>query len=359
MYTRTGVQGSGFGAPAASRPTRDPPALRGELGPPQAPKQDLEAAPERPSRESTETAGPRFTGAYTLIAPNEKRRNEIQQRAAKELEELERWKKQQREKSINLPPMTLDFGASGACGSVINCMGCFCPAFDSLTREVLSCEAFTSSLCQQQLGASRAGRAVPTGGSQSEAEVRQRQQLQLIQSKYQKKLKKEECVRIKKEAEEAEVQKMRAAQREKSNKLEEKKRLQENLRRETFREYQQYKTAEFLRRFEADLPHRGACPVAGDDPQPSAWARRQAYMDTLKEEENQKLQKMKEGQHQKGELLEFKRQQQEEERTKSHQAEHRRVNNAFLDRLQGKSQPGGLQHFGGYWNMNSGNSWDT
>ncbi|TKC48655.1 hypothetical protein EI555_017069 [Monodon monoceros] len=30
------------------------------------------------------------------------------------------------------------------------------------------------------------------------------------------------------------------------------------------------------------------------------------------------------------------------------------VNNAFLDRLQGESQPGGLQHFGGYWNMNSG-----
>ena len=60
MYTRTGVQGSVFGAPAASRPTRDPPALRGELGPPQAPKQDLEAAPERPSRESTEAAGPRL-----------------------------------------------------------------------------------------------------------------------------------------------------------------------------------------------------------------------------------------------------------------------------------------------------------
>uniref|UniRef100_A0A8C2QUK6 Epithelial stromal interaction 1 n=1 Tax=Capra hircus TaxID=9925 RepID=A0A8C2QUK6_CAPHI len=244
------------------------------------------------------------TGAYTLIAPNEKRRNEIQQMAAKELEELERWKEQQRVKSITLPPMTL-------------------------------------------------------GGSQSEAEVRRRQQLQLIQSKYQKKLKREECVRIKKEAEEAEVRKMRAAQREKSNKLEEKKRLQENLRRETFREHQQYKTAEFLRRFEADLPHRGTCPVAGCDPQSSAWARRQAYMDTLKEEQNQKLQKMKEEQHQKGELLEFKRQQQEEERTKSHQAEHRRVNNAFLDRLQGKSQPGGLQNFGGYWNMNSGNSWDT
>ena len=56
-----------------------------------------------------------------------------------------------------------DFGASGAQGSVINCRDCLCPAFDSLTREVLSCEAFTSSLCQQQLGASRAGHAVPTG----------------------------------------------------------------------------------------------------------------------------------------------------------------------------------------------------
>ncbi|XP_055282014.1 epithelial-stromal interaction protein 1 [Moschus berezovskii] len=304
MYTRTRVQGSGFGVPVASHPTQDLPAWRGALGPPQAPRRGLEAAPESTSRESRKHAGPRFTGAYTLVAPNEKRRNEIQQMAAKELEELERWKKQQRVKPISLPPMTL-------------------------------------------------------GGSQSEAEVRQRQQLQLIQSKYQKKLKREECVRIKKEAEEAEIQKMRAAQREKSSKLEEKQRLQENLRRETFREHQQYKTAEFLRRFEADFPHRGTCPVAGYDPQSSAWARRRAYMDTLKEEENQKLQKIKEEQHQKGELLEFKRQQQEEERTKSHQAEHRRVNNAFLDRLQGKSQPGGLQHFGGYWNMNSGNSWDT
>ncbi|XP_025118816.3 epithelial-stromal interaction protein 1 isoform X3 [Bubalus bubalis] len=240
MYTRTGVQGSGFGAPAASRPTRDPPALRGELGPPQAPKQDLEAAPERPSRESTEPVGPRFTGAYTLVAPNEKRRNEIQQMAAKELEELERWKKQQREKSINLPPMTL-------------------------------------------------------GGSQSEAEVRQRQQLQLIQSKYQKKLKREECVRIKKEAEEAEVQKMRAAQREKSNKLEEKKRLQENLRRETFREHQQYKTAEFLRRSEADLPHRGACPVAGDDPQPSAWEQTRIEEEDVKRHEKTAVCKQERG----------------------------------------------------------------
>lgn len=66
---------------------------------------------------------------------------------------------------------------------------------------------------------------------------------------------------------------------------------------------------------------------------------------------------MKEEQHQKSELLEFKRQQQEEKRTNTRQAEQRRVNNAFLDRLQ-SSQPGGLENFGGDWNMNSGNSWD-
>nr|XP_060143826.1 epithelial-stromal interaction protein 1 isoform X1 [Globicephala melas] len=274
MYTRSRVQGSGFGAPAASRPARDPNAWRGELGPPQGPRQGLEDAPESPSRESPEHAGRRFTGAYTLIVPNEKRRNEMQRMAAKELEDLKRWKEQQRTKPINLAPMQL-------------------------------------------------------GGNQSEVEVRQRQQLQLIQSKYQKKLKREEYIRIKREAEEAEIQKMKAVQRQKSSKLEEKERLQENLRREAFREHQQCKTAEFLRRFDTQSPHRGTRPVAVCDPQSSAWS----------------------------ELLEFKREQEEEERAKIQQAEHRRVNNAFLDRLQGESQPGGLQHFGGYWNMNSGNSW--
>ncbi|XP_028353098.1 epithelial-stromal interaction protein 1 isoform X3 [Physeter macrocephalus] len=274
MYTRSGVQGSGFGAPAASRPARDPPAWGRELGPPQGPRRGLQEAPESPSRESREHAGQRFMGAYTLIVPSEKRRNEMQRMAAKELEDLERWKEQQRTKPINLAPKQL-------------------------------------------------------GGNHSEVEVRQRQQLQLIQSKYQKKLKREEYIRIKREAEEAEIQKMKAIQREKSDKLEEKKRLQENLRREAFREHQQCKTAEFLRRLDTQSPHRGTCPVAVCDPQSSAWS----------------------------ELLELKHEQQEEERAKIHQAEHRRVNNAFLDRLQGESQPGGLQHFGGYWNMNSGNSW--
>uniref|UniRef100_A0A8C6FKN7 Uncharacterized protein n=1 Tax=Moschus moschiferus TaxID=68415 RepID=A0A8C6FKN7_MOSMO len=62
MYTRTRVQGSGFGVPVASHPTQDLPAWRGALGPPQAPRRGLEAAPESTSRESRKHAGPRFTG---------------------------------------------------------------------------------------------------------------------------------------------------------------------------------------------------------------------------------------------------------------------------------------------------------
>ncbi|XP_016013658.2 epithelial-stromal interaction protein 1 isoform X1 [Rousettus aegyptiacus] len=243
------------------------------------------------------------TGAYTLITPNETRRNQLQRIAEKELEDLEKWKELHRAKPVTLAPRRL-------------------------------------------------------GGSQSEAEVRQKQQLQQMQSKYQQKLKREEAVRIKKEAEEAEIQKMKAVQREKSNKLEEKKRLEENLRRETFRHHQQHKTAEFLSRLETDSPHRRTHQIAPRDPQPSTWARSQAYRDSLREEENRKLQKMKEEQHQKSELLERKRQQQEEERTDIRQAERRRVNNAFLDRLQGKSDPGGPEHFGGNWNLNSGRGWD-
>ncbi|XP_008852900.1 epithelial-stromal interaction protein 1 [Nannospalax galili] len=244
----------------------------------------------------------RSTGTYTLIAPNENRRQQIQRIAEQELANLEEWKKQNRAKPVHLVPRQL-------------------------------------------------------GGSQSESEVRQKQQLQLMRSKYQQK--RAESIQIRKEAEEAELQRMKAIQREKSNKLEKKKRLQENLRREAFREHHQYKTAEFLNKLDRNLqrdPQSSTwkLPVLSKDP---SWASSQAHGDSLKKEENPKLQKMKDEQHQKNKLLETKQQQQEEERAKIQQAEHRRVNNAFLDRLQGKSQPGGFEQSGGCWNMNSANSW--
>ncbi|XP_047409424.1 epithelial-stromal interaction protein 1 isoform X2 [Sciurus carolinensis] len=363
MYTRSKVVGSKLGASSASQ---DASGWRGELGPLQSQRQGVEATPKSPSRESLGPAGQGSTGAYTMIAPNESRRHQIQRIAAQELSNLEKWKEQNRAKQVYVVPTLL-------------------------------------------------------GGSQSESEVRQKQQLQLMQNKYQQKLKRQESVRIRKEAEEAELQKMKAIQREKSNKLEEKKQLQEKLRREAFREHHQYTTAAFLSRLDTELPNKSACQTAPCDLQSWTPAGNRAYKDSLREKENQRLQKMKmkDEQQQKravsvlpamqqksgrrqspppgyskyrspagqprghpgipsgssfrstansapvdptrmlsqNKLREPKRQQQEEERTKILQAEHRRVNNAFLDRLQGKSQPGGLEQSGGYWNTNCGNSW--
>uniref|UniRef100_A0A8C6RP09 Epithelial stromal interaction 1 n=1 Tax=Nannospalax galili TaxID=1026970 RepID=A0A8C6RP09_NANGA len=267
--------------------TRDPQSK--ELGRLQTWRQGLEVeAPKDPTPENPGSAAQRSTGTYTLIAPNENRRQQIQRIAEQELANLEEWKKQNRAKPVHLVPRQL-------------------------------------------------------GGSQSESEVRQKQQLQLMRSKYQQK--RAESIQIRKEAEEAELQRMKAIQREKSNKLEKKKRLQENLRREAKMN---------IKLIFSPVIFEQKLPVLSKDP---SWASSQAHGDSLKKEENPKLQKMKDEQHQKNKLLETKQQQQEEERAKIQQAEHRRVNNAFLDRLQGKSQPGGFEQSGGCWNMNSANSW--
>ncbi|XP_057642369.1 epithelial-stromal interaction protein 1 isoform X1 [Chionomys nivalis] len=277
---------------------------RKELGLQESRRQSLEvAAPKNPMVERQGRTDQRSTGMYTLIAPNESRRQKMQRVAEQELADLEKWKQQNRAKPVYSVPQRL-------------------------------------------------------GGSQSESEVRQKQQLQQMRSKYQQKLKRDESIRRRKEAEEAELQQMKAIQREKSNKLEEKRQLQESLRRDTWREHHQHKTAEFLSRLETDLRNRSACRMASQAAPSSTWASRHTNKDSLWKEENQKLPKMRDGQHQQNKLLETKGQHQEEERTQIHQAEHWRVNNAFLDRLQGKSQPGGLEQSGGCWNMNSTNSWD-
>ncbi|XP_048351170.1 epithelial-stromal interaction protein 1 [Sphaerodactylus townsendi] len=97
---------------------------------------------------------------YTVIPPNLSRRNQLQRIANKELEELEKWKEQHRPGVICLTPQML-------------------------------------------------------GGAASEADVRRKQQLEHSQSKYQQKLKREQYERVKREAEEAELLKKKAVQREK------------------------------------------------------------------------------------------------------------------------------------------------
>ncbi|NWI37504.1 ESIP1 protein, partial [Picathartes gymnocephalus] len=139
-------------------------------------------------------------GPYVLVTPNETRRKQLQQSnipsnfhifisfyscsvAKKELDDLERWKKEHRPGPIMLVPQRL-------------------------------------------------------GGNESEAQVRQNQQMILMQSKYQKKNKREEYVKAKKAAEEAEILKKKAIQREKAERLEVKKRQEEMQRREMLLEDQ-------------------------------------------------------------------------------------------------------------------------
>ncbi|XP_009670741.2 epithelial-stromal interaction protein 1 [Struthio camelus] len=220
---------------------------------------------------------------YVLITPNETRRNQLQQMAQKELDDLERWKEEHRSGPIKLTPQRL-------------------------------------------------------GGKESEAQARQKQQMMLMQSKYQQKYKREEYIRTKKAAEEAEILKKKAIQREKAERLEAKKKQEEMQRREMYFKDQYYKTTELLNRLDLGLPKSHSCQIANRGPESTAWTRSHTYKQALQEDENRRLEEMKQEQRRKAELMEFKQKQEEEARTRAHQNEQRRVNNAFLDRLQNKMQ---------------------
>ncbi|KFV48275.1 Epithelial-stromal interaction protein 1, partial [Tyto alba] len=183
-------------------------------------------------------------GPYVLITPNETRRNQLQQIAKKELDDLEQWKEDHRPGPIKLVPQRL-------------------------------------------------------GGKESEAQARQKQQMMLMQSKYQQKCKREECVKAKKAAEEAEILKKKAIQREKAERLEVKKRQQEMQRREMFLEDQFYKTNELLNRLDLGLPKSDSCQIANGGPKSTAWTRSHAYKQALQENENRRLEEMKQEQRRK------------------------------------------------------------
>ncbi|NWQ68329.1 ESIP1 protein, partial [Neopipo cinnamomea] len=157
---------------------------------------------------------------YVLVTPNETRRKQLQQSklnfAKKELDDLERWKKEHKPGPITLVPQRL-------------------------------------------------------GGKESEAQARQNQQMMLMQSKYQQKRKREEYAKAKKAAEEAEILKKKTIQREKAQRLEVKKKQQEMQRREMFLEDQNYKTNELLNRLDMGLPKSDSCQIANPGPESTAW----------------------------------------------------------------------------------------
>ncbi|XP_062492801.1 epithelial-stromal interaction protein 1 [Pezoporus occidentalis] len=248
--------------------------------------------PQKPTTSKKEQSGQasgyqqqqeQYVGPYVLITPNETRRNQLQQIAKKELDDLQRWKEKHRQRPINLVPQRL-------------------------------------------------------GGKQSEAQVRQNQQMMLMQSKYQQKHKRKEYIKAKKEAEETEILKKKALQREKAERLEVKKRQQEMQRREMFLEDQHYKTNELLNRLDVGLPKSDSCQIANHGAESTAWMRSRMYKQALREDETRRLEEMKQEQRRKAELMEIKQKQEEEDRMRAHQDEQRRVNIAFLDQLQNKTQ---------------------
>ncbi|XP_015219198.2 epithelial-stromal interaction protein 1 [Lepisosteus oculatus] len=225
---------------------------------------------------------PQYMGGYSMIPPNESRRREMQRMAQKEEEDLKRWKEGHRPGPLSLPPAQL-------------------------------------------------------GGAISMTEARQRQFLELRESKYRKKLKQEDDKRKRKEAEEMEIQQKKVLQREKAIRLEERRRQEENLRKEQLRYDHQLSTQQFLQRFENftvdPVPVNSSLPA-------SSWARGHIYREAQKAEENEQLRQKKEEQRRKSELLEENQKWKEEERERELQKEHKRVNAKFLDQIQAHAQSG-------------------
>ncbi|XP_063300776.1 epithelial-stromal interaction protein 1 [Pelobates fuscus] len=231
-------------------------------------------ATPQPSRE------PQHTGCYVVIPPNESRREKLQRVANQELEEWERFKEARRLGPVKITP-----------GKV--------------------------------------------GGYVPETETRQRQQMVQSQSRYQKMLQKEDYKKKQKAEEDAQIQKMKDIQRQKAEKLELKKRQEEQSRQIQWQEDKFLRNHAFLDQLspgENNYRTDNRCET-----EPSASAKRESYKQQSKQEEERQLQYMKEEQRRKSELLELKQRQEEEQRRTSQQDHHRRVNNAFLDRLERKN----------------------
>ncbi|KAJ8349989.1 hypothetical protein SKAU_G00251190 [Synaphobranchus kaupii] len=244
------------------------------------PDDDKLDSPDKQNTQSEQNdRQPQYTGAYTMIPPIEARRSKLQRMAQKEEQDLQRWKEENRPGPIDLAPSQL-------------------------------------------------------GGRSSLEEARQKQFLQLRQSKLQKKLKQEDMERAKREAEEEQNQLKKAVQREKANKLEENTKQEELQRRYQYEQDHRARTEQFLQRVEKS---NSAPTATSSSPSTSSWTRGREYRETQREEENMLLMQKKEEQRRQSELQEEKQKELEEESQRKIVMEHRRVNSAFLDKIGGRA----------------------
>ncbi|KAL3969449.1 ESF2/ABP1 family protein [Sarotherodon galilaeus] len=195
------------------------------------------------------TGQPRYSDGYTIVPPNESKRNEMKTIAQKEEEALNRWKETQRVPSVRVNPERL-------------------------------------------------------GGDVTLAEVRQKQQINHQSMKLQKKIKKAEDDKRRKQEEEEKWQKMKAIQREKAERLLEKERQEDQRRREEFEQDRLRTQERFLQNFERKASSASTTAICTSS--------RSTDVESKQTKESKNLREV--------------------------QLEHKRVNAAFLDKLEGQAR---------------------
>ncbi|XP_063352839.1 epithelial-stromal interaction protein 1 [Pelmatolapia mariae] len=232
------------GNPEGNQNTRHPRQMTDQCGQDQTlPNPNVHGNPQVP------TGQPRYSDGYTIIPPNESKRNEMKTIAQKEEEALNRWKETQRVPSVRVNPERL-------------------------------------------------------GGDVTLAEVRQKQQINHQSMKLQKKIKKAEDDKRRKQEEEEKWQKMKAIQREKAERLLEKERQEDQRRREEFEQDRLRTQERFLQNFERKASSASTTAIRTSS--------RGTDVESKQTKESKNLREV--------------------------QLEHKRVNAAFLDKLEGQAR---------------------
>ncbi|XP_067848617.1 epithelial-stromal interaction protein 1 isoform X2 [Heptranchias perlo] len=306
---------------------------------------------------------PQHRGGYSMIPPNESRRSQLQRMANKELEELKQWKEAHRPGPINMTPAQL-----GGCVSEtdarrqqqISLRGSKLrqrakkEEHDRIRKEAENLEYQKMKEIQRE-------KANKLEEKRRQEEKQRKSQLQTMhyqtnQQFFQRVeanrfdsqsplppnnpgpapswVKKEEHDRERKEAENLEYQKMKEIQREKANKLEE-KRWQEEEQRKSQLQTMHYQTnQQFFQRVEANRFYSQS-PLPPNNPGPApSWVKKEEHDRERKEAENLEYQKMKEIQREKANKLEEKRWQEEEQRKSQLQTMHYQTNQQFFQRVE-------------------------
>ncbi|XP_007905370.2 epithelial-stromal interaction protein 1 isoform X1 [Callorhinchus milii] len=310
----------------------------------------------------TPGAQPQHVGGYSITAPNQSRRDKLQATANKELEDLEKWKEEHRYGPINLTPIELGGSISQTEARQQQQRKQQLSKYQQRAKK----EEYDRKKREQEEAELQKMKAIQREKANKLEETRRQQQeqrkAQLQTNHYHTNqqffqrmdpnrysansyptysspqpsaswAKKEEYDRKRREQEEADLQKMKAIQREKANKLEETRRQQEEQRKAQLQTSHYHTNQQFFQRMDPNRYSANSYPTYSS-PQPSAsWAKKEEYDRKRREQEEADLQKMKAIQREKANKLEETRRQQEEQRKAQLQTSHYHTNQQFFQRM--------------------------